>query len=153
MHPPSSKTRLFHRGTPSEPPNGSLCCINRLQTPRLTLSARAIIKTASTDNPTAEENLIRECQSYRIPGVASAACFRQLYDEIDNNTIALEWLDTTLAEVNYQRDTDTYPLIKTFLRAALTSCDILAHQNFVNTGMGPGLNELASAHQPRLQTR
>ncbi|PGH01636.1 serine/threonine protein kinase [Polytolypa hystricis UAMH7299] len=78
---------------------------------------------------TAQENLTRECQSYLLPGVASAACFRQLYDVVNDSTIALEWLDTTLAEVKYQPDMRTYTLIKTFLRAALTSCVVLERKN------------------------
>jgi hypothetical protein len=48
---------------------------------------------------------------YRLAGVASTECFREMYDVVDNNTIALEWLDTTLANVAYQPDKCTYSLI------------------------------------------
>ncbi|KAL7626845.1 hypothetical protein AAE478_003619 [Parahypoxylon ruwenzoriense] len=55
------------------------------------------------------------------------------YDVIDNSTVVLEWLDTTLAEVKYQPDMRTYALIKTVLRAALTSRVVLDGQKYVNT--------------------
>jgi hypothetical protein len=57
-----------------------------------------------------------------------------MYDVIDNHTIALEWLDTTLADVKYQPDMRTYGLIKTVLKETLTSCDVLDGQQCVNTG-------------------
>ncbi|KAF2452535.1 hypothetical protein BDY21DRAFT_388547 [Lineolata rhizophorae] len=85
----------------------------------------ALIKTASPEDADATENLGCECTSYRLPGVSSAAWFREMYDVIDDMTIAVEWLDTTLAEVKYQPDMRTYALIKTFLKAALTSCVVL----------------------------
>lgn len=131
-------------------PDGSFHCINPPQTLRPTLPPRAIIKVASPDNSTTMENLNRERRSYLLPGVASAACFRKLYDVIDNGTIALEWLDTALAEVKCQPNMRTYVLIKTCLRAVLTSCVILDDQKYVNTGTAPGSEELASADQPRL---
>lgn len=56
---------------------------------------------------------------------------------IDNTTIALEWLDTTLAEVEYKPNTHVYSLIMSVLRAALTSCLVLENQKHVNTGMIP----------------
>lgn len=97
----------------------------------------AIIKTASPNDEIATENLDRECQSYLLPGVASAKCFRQMYDVIDNRTIALEWLDTTLADVKYQPNMRTYALIKTVLKETLTSCNILDGQQCVNTDYKP----------------
>ncbi|KAL1882884.1 hypothetical protein Daus18300_000522 [Diaporthe australafricana] len=99
----------------------------------------AIIKKALPDDKIALENLDRERESYRLPGVASAACFRKMYDEIDSHTIALEWLDATLADMKYQPDIRTYALVKTVLKEALTSCDVLERQQYVNTGMTPDL--------------
>lgn len=96
--------------------------------------SRAVIKKALPGDEIASENVERECRSYRLPGVASATCFRQLYDVIDNHTIALEWLDPTLADVKYQPDTHTYAIIKAVIREALTSCVILDRQQYVNTG-------------------
>ncbi|CAG8110989.1 unnamed protein product [Penicillium salamii] len=55
----------------------------------------ALIKKASKFEY-ATENLQREVKSYDIPGVASAECFREMYEQIDDSTITLEWLDTTL---------------------------------------------------------
>lgn len=62
-----------------------------------------------------------------------------MYDVVDNSTIALEWLDTTLAEVKYQPDIYTYSLIMTVLRAVLTSCIVLESYKCVNTGRVPTL--------------
>lgn len=111
-----------------------------------------MIKTASPEDIIATENLGREYTIYRLPGVSSAACFRQIYDTIDDCTFAGEWLDTTLAEVKYRPDMRTYALIKSFLDAALASCVVLDGQKHVNTGTVPILRELASAYQSRLQT-
>jgi hypothetical protein len=49
--------------------------------------------------------------------------------------IALEWLDTTLAEVKYLPGAHHYAIIQSFLRAALSSCIVLENQKFVNTGI------------------
>ncbi|KAF2260207.1 hypothetical protein CC78DRAFT_585097 [Lojkania enalia] len=99
----------------------------------------AFIKAASPSDATSVENLERERQSYLLPGVASAACFRKLYDVFDNSMdgtgmyLALEWLDTTLAEVKYLSDVLTYTIIESFLRAALSSFIVLENQKCVNT--------------------
>ena len=98
------------------------------------LPSRAFIKVALSSNATAMMNLDHERQTYGLPGVASSECFRKIYDVIDNSTIALEWLDTTLAEVKYQPEMRIYSLIRTCLRAALMSCDVLEGHNCVNTG-------------------
>ncbi|KAF2672887.1 hypothetical protein BT63DRAFT_450913 [Microthyrium microscopicum] len=103
----------------------------------------AFIKAASPSDTTATENLERERQSYLLPGVASAACFRKLYNVFDNSIgstgtcIALEWLDTTLAEVKYLPGALNYAIIQSFLRAALSSCIVLENQKFVNTDYKP----------------
>ena len=89
------------------------------------------------------EDLNRECQSYLLPGVASSTCFQKLYDVVDTNSeaavsdkyVALEWLDTTLAQVKYQPGKDTYVLVEKVLSAALHSCVVLESHNHVNTGM------------------
>lgn len=111
-----------------------------------------MIKTVSPEDTIATENLCREYTSYRLPGVSSTVCFRQMYDKIDDCTVAGEWLDTTLGEVRYQPDMRTYALIKSFLSAVLASCAVLDGQKYVNTGTGPILREPASAYQSRLQT-
>ncbi|KAJ5199661.1 hypothetical protein N7491_009541 [Penicillium cf. griseofulvum] len=97
----------------------------------------ALIKVASPSDENTTECLQREVLTYRLPGVASAKCFRKLYDIIDDSTIALEWLDTTLAEVKYHPDIKIYSLIKTVLRAAFTSCVILEDHKHVNTDYKP----------------
>jgi hypothetical protein len=73
-----------------------------------------------------------------------------MYDVIDDSTIALEWLDTTLAEVEYHPDIRTYSLIGTFLRAAFTGCVVLENHRHVNTGRISCLEELAFTNYSRL---
>lgn len=76
-----------------------------------------------------------------------------MYDVIDESTVVLEWLDTTLAELDYKPDMHTYRLIKTVLKAALNSCAVLKDLKKVNTGAVPSLEGLTPADQPRLQIR
>ncbi|KAH9212197.1 hypothetical protein DL95DRAFT_509553 [Leptodontidium sp. 2 PMI_412] len=101
----------------------------------------AFIKGAPVSDVTAMENLDRECRRYRIPGVASAACFRRMCDVIDTHDsemyIALEWLDTTLAQLKYLPNMRTYAIIATFLKAVLESCVVLEIQKYVNTDYKP----------------
>jgi len=117
---------------------------------RLTFPSRAFVKAASPDDGTAMENMKRELQTYNLPGVASTECFRKMYDVIDNRTIALEWLDITLAGMEYKPDKYTYSLIASVLRATLTSCVVLGGHGYVNTGRSPVVQELAVADNPRL---
>ena len=127
-----------HEGAPRplQAPRGFvvLHCPYSRQGHWLTLPPRALIKAAPPTDATAIENIHRECQTYHLPGVASAKCFRTLYDVIDERTIALEWLDTTLAKVKYQPTMHTYSLIMTVLEAVLTSCVALERHRCVNTG-------------------
>ncbi|KAF9890791.1 hypothetical protein FE257_005361 [Aspergillus nanangensis] len=97
----------------------------------------ALIKVASPRDATAMKNMNRELQIYRLPGVNSTGCFRKIYDVINNSTIALEWLDTTMAEIKYQPNMFIYCLIMSVLRASLTSCVILEDHKFVNTDYKP----------------
>lgn len=143
--------RLFHvrfLASTAKLPTGSLYCTSHIQTLRLTLPPRALIKNASNFEH-ATVNLQREVNIYGLPDVASAKCFRKMYEKIYDSTIALEWLDTTLAEVTY-RDMRTYSIIKAVLKTAFTSCVILEDYKYVNTGRIPGLNELAFANYSRL---
>jgi hypothetical protein len=50
------------------------------------------------------------------------------------NTIALEWLDFTLAHIVYKPSWPIYEIIRAVLQASLSSCSILADQKYVNTG-------------------
>ncbi|CAG8906065.1 unnamed protein product [Penicillium egyptiacum] len=74
-----------------------------------------------------------EVLTYRLPRVASAECFRKIYDMIVDSTIDLEWLDTTLAELEYHPNMRTYSLIRSLLRAAFTSRVVLEDYKYVNT--------------------
>ncbi|KAJ5382424.1 hypothetical protein N7517_000335 [Penicillium concentricum] len=108
--------------------------------PRSALKAPqwAFIKRALNSDAIAVKNMDREIQAYSLPGVASSQLFRKLYDVVDDRTIALEWLDTTLAELRYQTShIGTLSLITSVLRAALTSCVILEGSKYVNTDFKP----------------
>ncbi|KAI3299492.1 hypothetical protein DTO002I6_1719 [Penicillium roqueforti] len=98
----------------------------------------AFVKGALPDNATAILNLERERHAYHLPGVSSSQYFRKMYDVIDDSTIALEWLDTTLAELKYQpNDMGTHSFVVAVLRAALTSCAVLEDSKYVNTDYKP----------------
>ncbi|KAI0896252.1 kinase-like domain-containing protein [Annulohypoxylon nitens] len=95
----------------------------------------AVIKVAHDEDTKRSMGLELAC--YRLPKVASTPCFRRMYDVIDDSTIALEWLDNTLLEVEYHPTLENYILIKEVLRAALTSCVILGDQGYVNMDYKP----------------
>lgn len=96
------------------------------------------------------DNMNCKLQTYRLPDVTSTKCFRKLYDVFDNATIAVEWLDTILAEVKYQPDMCTYSLIKSVIRAVLDYCVTLEGHKYVSKGRAIALKELALAKYPRL---
>ncbi|KAJ5588430.1 hypothetical protein N7537_011108 [Penicillium hordei] len=53
----------------------------------------------------------RELHAYCLPGVAPTQYFRKMY-VIDDSTVALEYLDTTLTELKYQpNNMDTSSII------------------------------------------
>lgn len=117
---------------------------------------RAIIKTASPDDEMNVAALIREKNTYRLPGVSSALCYRKIYDEIDDNTVALEWLDLTLQNLKYQPHSLAYSLIMASMRASLASAAVLERQEYVNTGTVParGASNPRPLNSPsRFQTR
>lgn len=107
----------------------------------LIASLRAIIKKSLSEDEIATENLARECQAYGLPAVASATCFRSLYDVIDRHTIALEWLDTTLSSIAYCPSMRIYNIMRAVLKSALLSCDALTKHQHVNTGTGFHLHQ------------
>ncbi|KAL6705598.1 hypothetical protein ACN47E_006545 [Coniothyrium glycines] len=105
----------------------------------------SFIKGASNDNTIAMEDLNRECQSYLLPGIATPSCFRKLYDVVDtvseaaasDRYMALEWLETTLAQVKYQPGKDIDVLVEKVLSATLHSCVVLDGYGLVNTDFKP----------------
>ncbi|KAJ5202317.1 hypothetical protein N7449_004396 [Penicillium cf. viridicatum] len=86
----------------------------------------ALIKVALPSDENATKNIQRKVLTYRLPGIASAKYFRKMYD-----------LDTTLADVKYHPNMRIYSLIKTFLRAAFTSCVVLEDHKHVNIDYKP----------------
>ncbi|KAI1215152.1 kinase-like domain-containing protein [Annulohypoxylon truncatum] len=95
----------------------------------------AIIKAANDE--TTKKQLDRELKCYGLPNVASTPIFRQMYDKIDDNTIALEWLDNTLQEVKYEPNMHHYALIEKVLHAALTGSVILGDHGYVDVSYKP----------------
>lgn len=139
-------------------PNGSFLsvpakCAHSL---KLIPFPRAIIKAASPDDELNVEALGREKKTYRLPGVSSAPCYRKIYDEIDDNTVALEWLDGTLQDLKYQPQSLIYAIIKASMRASLASAAVIERQEYVNTGTVPALgtsNPRPLNSPSRFQTR
>ncbi|CAP97567.1 hypothetical protein PCH_Pc22g02790 [Penicillium rubens Wisconsin 54-1255] len=75
------------------------------------------------------------------PLVASAQCFRKMYDMIDESTIALEWLDTTLAELKYCPDMHYKP-VNILLSGIQTNAKV------ADLGLGEQLSRSAKLLQP-----
>ncbi|KAI1085990.1 kinase-like domain-containing protein [Rostrohypoxylon terebratum] len=111
----------------------------------------AVIKVAHDENT--KQSMGRELAFYSLPNVASRQCFRQLYDVIDDDTIALEWLDTTLQDVEYQPDLSTYILIEEVLRVALTSAAILGNLGHVNADYKPANILISRADNGRVTAK
>ncbi|KAJ5549669.1 hypothetical protein N7535_002394, partial [Penicillium sp. DV-2018c] len=81
----------------------------------------------------ATKNMQREVLTCQPSDVASAKRFRgKMYDIIYDTTIALEWLDTSITEVKYHPDIQTYTLVNSLSRAALSGFLIL--ENHEHTG-------------------
>ncbi|RAK96467.1 kinase-like protein [Aspergillus ibericus CBS 121593] len=99
--------------------------------------SEAMIKIVSTSHPEDMESMRCEVGVYGYPNVATADCFRRLYEVLDNRTMVFEWLDTTLAEVPFQPTPDCYALILAVLRAALRSCVHLESHRRVNADIQP----------------
>ncbi|CAG8205839.1 unnamed protein product [Penicillium nalgiovense] len=96
--------------------------------PEVEVPEWSLIKVALPGDEIATKNMQREVLTYRLPDVASAECFRKMYDIID---------DSTLAEVKYCPNMHIYSLAKSFLRAAFTSCVVLENYEYVNTDYKP----------------
>ncbi|OJD12621.1 hypothetical protein ACJ73_09319 [Blastomyces percursus] len=100
----------------------------------------AFIKTAAPNDPHAKENLKRERENYLLPSIASGACFRKMYDAIGDPTnignsdgggisyAAFEWLETTLADMEYRPGKCKYAIAKAIIETVLRSCIILAKE-------------------------
>ncbi|KAI2642927.1 hypothetical protein GGS21DRAFT_544959 [Xylaria nigripes] len=97
---------------------------------------RAIIKMVPPGDEGARASLECERALYQLPEVRNSSCFRKMYDDVNEDIIALEWLDTTLADVKWNPfHMNSYRIIKEVLKAALESCVILTHLGLVNTGI------------------
>ncbi|OAX80394.1 serine/threonine protein kinase [Emergomyces africanus] len=109
----------------------------------------AFIKTAAPDDLRAKENLKREYESYLLPSIASGECFRKMYEVIGDplnigngdggsmQYVAFEWLETTLAHMQYRPGIRIYAIIKAVVKTVLRSCIILADRELVNTDYKP----------------
>lgn len=109
-------------------------------------SIRAVIKMAQPDDKYARQDLKRERDVYHLPDVATSPYFRKMYDTVgdslyfDNNTseiipsLALEWMELTLANLPYANVERSYTIVKAVIDAVLSSSVVLASQNRVDTG-------------------
>ena len=67
--------------------------------------------------PVAKENSDRERETYLLDSVSSATCIRKMYEIVASdpddgeNFMALEWLDTTLAQLKYRTQPKSHALI------------------------------------------
>ncbi|KAH9894621.1 kinase-like domain-containing protein [Xylariomycetidae sp. FL2044] len=115
----------------------------------------AVIKTALPDDKNGKKNLIREYDTYCLPEVARSPHFRELYDRIENPHtettpfLALEWLDSTLRDVEYADVMLNYSFMKALIDTMLSSCDALDRHDRINTDIKPVnilLSNVGSGH-------
>ncbi|KAI1120585.1 kinase-like domain-containing protein [Nemania abortiva] len=109
----------------------------------------AVIKTALPNDDVAQQNLRREYDTYRLLEVANSPYFRKMYDGIDNpnnfdtdatettSFLALEWLDSTLADLRYTDVMFNYSIMKAVIDTMLSSSGVLDGQVRVNTDIKP----------------
>ncbi|KAF2453077.1 kinase-like domain-containing protein [Lineolata rhizophorae] len=109
----------------------------------------AVIKTALPSDGDAQQNLKREYDTYCLPEVANSPYFREMYDGIDNphnsdtdatettSFLALEWLDSTLADLRYADVVFNYNIMKVIIENMLSSSDVLDQLSLINLDIKP----------------
>ena len=118
-----------------------------LGTQLLTQTFRAIIKTAMPGSAVAAEVSKREYEIHCMPTVRSSPYFRAFYEVVDEPDddgsepaapfLALEWMDTTLRDFQYDPHTYSYKFIFKVIEAILSSSEVLIRDGLVNTGTSP----------------
>ena len=138
----SSKHMCSHRCMRLTHPNGRFHSTWQSPPNKLRQLSRAVIKTALPDNRDAVACLKREQETYRLPSVQSSSYFRRLYEVIRNSDgdsesppyLVLEWMDTTLRDLDYEPHTNGHNFFKTIMETVLSSIVILIKHNLVNAG-------------------
>jgi serine/threonine protein kinase len=106
--------------------------------------ARAVVKTADVNNKVQRECLLREYNNHRRPRIASSQNFRKIFDTINDHTswtaqkpfcLALEWMDTTLADISTDSHIENPVLIASILKTVLGGFGELEREHLVYTGM------------------
>ncbi|CZT49051.1 uncharacterized protein RSE6_09833 [Rhynchosporium secalis] len=86
----------------------------------------AVVKSADLENETQIDSLVKEYKYYRKPSIESSTNFRKLCDVIHVPTgwtaqkpfcLAFEWIDTTLAEVHFEKHMKDPGLVANIIKA------------------------------------
>ena len=111
---------------------------------RLTNSCiRAVVKTADVKDQVQRECLLREYNNYRRPCIASSKNFRKMYDTVGDQTswtaqkpfcLALEWIDTTLADLPFESHIQSPVLVARILKTLLGGFGELEREHLVYSG-------------------
>lgn len=105
--------------------------------------ARAVVKTADVNDKVQRECLLREYNNHRRPRIASSKHFRKIFDTIDDQTswtaqkpfcLALEWMDTTLADIPTESHIENPVLIASLFKTVLGGFGELEQEHIVYTG-------------------
>lgn len=108
--------------------------------------ARVVIKTAVPGFEHSRDGMIREYNTYQLPGVATSKDVRAMYDVVgtlqdledkDKDAypgLVLEWLDTTLQDVPPEQYRHNLVLHHAIIRSVLSSSAVLHDEKLVNTG-------------------
>lgn len=112
---------------------------------KLTPQNRAAIKCAPPGKEYARWDLIREYEAYCVDKIASNHYFREFYDVVgdpkgfDDEThdatprLALEWMNTTFADVLLKPDIRSHVLIKHIIHTLMLSYICLGQAKIINT--------------------
>ena len=104
---------------------------------------RAVVKTADVNNRVQRECLLREYNNYRRPSIASSKNFRKIYDTVNDQTswtaqkpfcLALEWMDTTLADIPSESHIQSPVLVASILKTVLGGFGELEREHLIYSG-------------------
>lgn len=112
-------------------------------------SYSVIVKTVAPHQEDSRAGLIKEYNTYHLPGVAASNYIRTMYDVISDPMdlndekrneypgLVLECLDTTLQDIPPEQHRHNLTPLHAIVRAVLSSSATFQSKNLVNTGSHP----------------
>ncbi|KAH8728767.1 hypothetical protein GQ44DRAFT_724214 [Phaeosphaeriaceae sp. PMI808] len=110
---------------------------------------RAVVKSADLGNQTQMDCLMKEYKYYKKPSIESSRNFRKLCDIVNDPIdwtvqkpfyLAFEWMDTTLAEVPFEKRINNPILVANIVKVCLEAFAELEKEHLVYTAGPEGGN-------------